>query len=542
MIPGALANHLWQSTVFAALCAVAALALRKNRAAVRHGIWLAASVKFLIPFSLLITAGSELGWRAVPAGVPARVPMAAVQLSQPFSEGQLVAYSTLQGSPAHSIAPKATVVAWASGSLALLCFWFVRWRRIRAMVHSSAALPLATSIPVKSAGTVMEPGVFGVIRPVLLLPSGITERLTSGQLSAILAHELCHARRRDNLTAALHMAVEAAFWFHPLVWWIGARLVDERERACDEEVLRSGSAPEDYAEGILNVCKLYLQSPLPCASGVTGSDLKKRIEAIMTHRISPSLTFGRKLVLVAAGAAAVASPFVIGLLHAQQPRATFEAAAIKPMPPYTGGPLRVRMGVEKGRINYDNVTLRAVVQKAYDVPPYLISGPSWITQDRYSINAKAAGPASDREMMPMLQTLLEERFHLVFHREPKEMQVYALVIGKNGHKLKESKGEGFAEIGGAGGGEGKTPYRRATIKQLAAELTREVDRPVVDMTGLTGAYDFDLEAANPRQGPDATGPSVFTAVQEQLGLRLEGRKMSVDTLVIDGAIRVPTEN
>ena len=125
-----------------------------------------------------------------------------------------------------------------------------------------------------SAPGLVEPGVFGVFRPILLLPEGIGARLNEPQLEAILAHELCHVRRRDNLTATIHMAVQAVFWFHPLVWWLGARLVDERERACDEEVLRLGNRPQVYAAGILNICKLYVESPLACVSGVTGADLK----------------------------------------------------------------------------------------------------------------------------------------------------------------------------------------------------------------------------------------------------------------------------
>jgi bla regulator protein blaR1 len=83
----------------------------------------------------------------------------------------------------------------------------------------------------------LEPGIFGIARPVLVWPAGISERLPDAHLEAILAHELWHVRRRDNLAAAVHMAVEAIFWFYPLVWWLGSRLLDERERACDEEVL-----------------------------------------------------------------------------------------------------------------------------------------------------------------------------------------------------------------------------------------------------------------------------------------------------------------
>ena len=107
-----------------------------------------------------------------------------------------------------------------------------------------------------SAPDLIEPGIVGVLRPVLLLPEGIAEQLNQTQLDAILAHEFCHVRRKDNLTATIHMAVQAIFWFHPLTWWIGARLVDERERACDEEVLRRGCKPNVYAESILAICRV----------------------------------------------------------------------------------------------------------------------------------------------------------------------------------------------------------------------------------------------------------------------------------------------
>ena len=130
----------------------------------------------------------------------------------------------------------------------------------------------------------------------------------------MLAHELCHVRRRDNFTAAIHMIVEAVFWFHPLVWWIGARLVEERERACDEEVLRLGNEPQVYAEGILNVCKLYVESPLVCVSGVTGSDLKKRMERIMKNQFGTALSVRKKLLLATAGVAVLAVPVVAGVV------------------------------------------------------------------------------------------------------------------------------------------------------------------------------------------------------------------------------------
>ena len=118
---------------------------------------------------------------------------------------------------------------------------------------------------------------------MLLWPRAISERLTDEQIEAVLAHELCHLRRGDNLAALFHLGVQTVFWFHPLVWWIGARLITERERACDEEVIRRGSERETYAESILKTCQFFVESPLACVSGVTGSDLKKRIEEIMTN-------------------------------------------------------------------------------------------------------------------------------------------------------------------------------------------------------------------------------------------------------------------
>src|SRR5262249_1493033 len=151
------------------------------------------------------------------------------------------------------------------------------------------------SIPAMSSAARLEPGVFGIFRPFLLLPDRLSEHLTPAQFEAIVAHELCHARRRDNLSSAIHMVPEALFWFDPVVWWIRIRLLEERERACDEEVLRMGSDPQDYAEGIVAVCEFFLKSPLVCVSGVTGSDLKRRVEEIMLNRVADSLNAGRKL-------------------------------------------------------------------------------------------------------------------------------------------------------------------------------------------------------------------------------------------------------
>jgi bla regulator protein blaR1 len=249
-------DHLWQSTLFAGVAGLLTLALRNNRARVRHWIWLAASCKFLIPLSLLIAAGGQIQWRTAPE-IPQSGPSfsyAVNEVSQPFTRPSISARAAARRLPV-------LFSVWIAGFLGIACSWWVRWRRMRATVR--AGLPLL-ELPLKALSTdaLLEPGIFGIFRPVLLLPECIFDRLTPEQLKAVIAHELCHVRYRDNLTAAIHMFVETVFWFHPLIWWIGKRMVAERERACDEEVLRLGYQPRVYAEGILNICKLYVESPL----------------------------------------------------------------------------------------------------------------------------------------------------------------------------------------------------------------------------------------------------------------------------------------
>lgn len=274
MIP-ALGNHLWQSTAFCVLAALLAFALRKNSARMRYWIWSIASVKFLIPFSLLVSVGGHFAWpRAVPVARPV-VSAVVGEIARPFLQAEPTAVAL----PLHRDSlPVVLLTLWACGLLTVALRWWGRWRRVRIAVRAGRTLPLKASIPVLALPSLLEPGVFGMFRPVVL-PEGITDRLTPAHLEAIVAREMCHVRRRDNLAAAIHMAVEAVFWFHPLVWWIGARLAEERECACDEEVLRLGSEPGVYAESILKTCQFYLESPLTCVSGITGLDLKGGLSA-----------------------------------------------------------------------------------------------------------------------------------------------------------------------------------------------------------------------------------------------------------------------
>src|SRR5215831_19273503 len=327
-----LTNHLWQSTVFAIAIAVLTVFFRKSGAHVRYWLWFSTSIKFFVPFALLIALGRQMEWApAVREATSPAVSAVMVRVSEPFPEG---ASSVLPSAPsrARNVDWSGIVLpaVWACGFLAIASIRVRLWWRIRAVVRTGTLLELqGMGIPpgmrVRSTTGLLEPGVVGLWRPTLLLPAGLEHDLTPAQLQAVIAHEVCHTNRRDNVTAALHTLVEAFVWFHPLVWWIGSRLVNERERACDEEVLRLLGEPEAYAEGILAVCKRYVESPLSCVSGVSGSDIKKRIEGIMNNRIGLRLPFGRITVLTLAALFAFATPIIVGSMKAALPR-PFSAA------------------------------------------------------------------------------------------------------------------------------------------------------------------------------------------------------------------------
>lgn len=303
-------NHLWQSTLFALAVAVLVALLRNNGAHVRYWLWWTASVKFLVPFSLLTLLGNAIGTALWDAGDAPLNPMqwrTTLQVLEPMRP-------TAPWTPL----ALALLAIWALGCATLLSRWATRAWQVSELLR--AALPFSAPLPqrveglaVRATVSPLEPVLVGIFRPTLLLPRGIADRLTPAQLAAVVAHELAHRQRRDNLTAAVHLLVEALFWFHPLVWWFGARLVDERERACDEAVVRAGHDGRTYAEGILNVCEHYVASTLKCAAGVTGADLKRRVVEIARSRVMSDLPMSKRLLLGTFALAAVLVPVAFGI-------------------------------------------------------------------------------------------------------------------------------------------------------------------------------------------------------------------------------------
>jgi uncharacterized protein (TIGR03435 family) len=524
------------------------------------------------------------------------------EFSQPFSQVTApvvshAARAVVAQSPA-VLLPGIMAAVWLCGFVGVVLVWCVRWRRMSVAMRN--AVPLLDGREVRalrrieSVGGVrkrieiflssasLEPGIFGIARPILVWPEGISAQLDDAHVEAILAHEVGHVRRRDNLFAAIHMLVEAIFWFHPLVWFLGTRLVEEREVACDEEVLELGSERQVYAESILKICEFCVGSPLACVSGVTGADLKKRIVRIMTSVASRRLDFRKKLLLGAAGLLAIAVPVAFGVAYAvpraaplgrksqnagaNVPEYKYEVASIKPNK--SGGNSHSSHTTDD-EYTSSNASLMRLIRQAYGLQlerrgaedGRVVGAADWMESESYDIDAKMESSVADalKKLGPvdqnlarqqMLRALLADRFKLAVHTETKEFPVYVLKLAKNGSKLHEAKeGDTYANAyklpNGAAAGPGfhtdneTAAGQGVTTEALAQWLSRRLGRSVVDRTGLTGKYDFTFSwtADEAERSGDFSDSPIFEAIQQQLGLKLESGKGPVEIVVIDHAER-----
>jgi uncharacterized protein (TIGR03435 family) len=227
--------------------------------------------------------------------------------------------------------------------------------------------------------------------------------------------------------------------------------------------------------------------------------------------------------------------------------AEFEAASIKPAPPPKQvGSVSVHMhsSLSDGTLSFENVSLRDLLAQAYRLSQSQISGPDWLNDVRFDISAVFKPASTQEQFREMLQALLADRFALKFHRETKELPVYALTVNKGGHRLMAADGPPKSS---SKGNNGVVHYEaNTTMAGFVEFLSGRMDRPVLDRTGLTGAFEISLDFSNddPLKASrnDATVPLLVTALPEQLGLRLDSTKGPVETLVVDSASKTPTEN
>jgi uncharacterized protein (TIGR03435 family) len=228
------------------------------------------------------------------------------------------------------------------------------------------------------------------------------------------------------------------------------------------------------------------------------------------------------------------------MLFAQSP--AFEVASVRlaASDGNVGPPVRT----SPDSLNIQGLSLRECIQVAYRMPPNRVTGPEWLNDVRLDIVAKTGGPVEEQQLFVMLRTLLAERLGVKVHTETKEMPVYALTLAKGGPKFSESKTEGQP----AGRGKaGVWSFERMSMSDFGTALSQAFGRPVVDATGLKGRYDIRLDAtpymaADGKIGPEDVAGVLITALQEQLGLKVEARKDRIDTLVVDHAEKTPTVN
>jgi uncharacterized protein (TIGR03435 family) len=474
------------------------------------------------------------------------------------------------------------VAFWLAGattfSLRLLGRWILAQRLRSTMVGAAPAewqrtldrlkTRISVSRPVRLlvSGLVQAPAAIGWLRPIVLVPAGALAGLPAAQIEALLLHELAHIRRYDYLVHILQSAVEAIFFYHPAVWWISGHMRAERELCCDDMAVAVTGDAVIYARALAAFDSApWIQPAVMAANGGSLADRIARLLGYPRPEWRPSTA--------APGIAAALILATAALFAQSAARPHFEVASIK-----QSNEQRFNTNVRPqpgGRFTA-TAPLKILMQAAYSLHDFqILGGPAWLDSDSFEVDAKAEGNPTRPQLLGMLQPLLEERFHLKVHEESRELPVYALVIAKRGPKLAASQKDSCTQVDPSAPPPpqpSSPPCGRlrvmagATAWQIQGgsigtpELVRTLERilghPVLDRTGLTGTYDIHVEftldalaagladmamAITPAAASDKAPPSIITAVQEQLGLRLESTKGPVDVLVIDHVER-PTAN
>ncbi len=301
-----LLGHLWQATLFAALVVLLAGSLKGAPARVRYNLYLLAPVKFLLPSAVLFLILDHLG-----TGFSGFLPVGWAAL---FDVQQVLGASlrwlgmSFEGGGAREAASPFglwALSAWLGGALILGLHWRRRLGALRCQLADGREMTsggvvdrlrvqqqrISLHRPVRLviSSRVAEPGVWGIRRPVVLLPESIAETLEREELDAVLLHELVHVERRDNLVGHLLMILRCLLWFHPLMWWLDRRLLAERERACDERVVEVAGDPGAYLRGLAKVLRFGLGARWAGLSMASGSDLHRRIRRLR-KRVPPSVS------------------------------------------------------------------------------------------------------------------------------------------------------------------------------------------------------------------------------------------------------------
>ena len=539
----ALIHFLWQGGLIASVYAIARIGIIRPR--VRYFLACAALVAMIAAPVLTFV-------RSAPSGpIPSHAAHPRAE-SSPRSEWSTTPTAS-SADPGHSywldeVMPW-FVTAWFLGTgmlwlrLTAQCILVTRIRSTsasaagaewqRTVEKLSQRIRISRPVKLLTSSRVEVPAVIGWLRPVVLMPIGALAGLPVDHIEALLAHELAHIRRHDYIVNILQRVAEAALFYHPAVWWLSEQVRQEREHCCDDIAISITGDAVVYAEALadLEASRPAHLSPALAANGGSLESRIARLLGVRDRQIARAPVLGAVLGLFFFIAAA-------GLAQSVVSEPAFEVASIKLTPPeYVGFQSYVR----GDRYTALTATVRNLMSYAYGIRDFQITGgPAWTSSVNYNISAKipaAAGPSRESSKL-MLQTLLAARFGLKFHRMTKDRSGYALVIDKGGPKLTESKNPGP----GLGLGRGNLMGRGADMPLLAGQLSSQLEAPIADRTGLKARYDFTLVWSPDDQAADSSGPSVFSAIREQLGLRLDPVKdVPVEFFVID-SVKKPSEN
>lgn len=328
------ANHLWQATLFTLLGIIAIRLLKRRPARSRYAVWLIVMAKFALPSVLLVSLASHTGVDLSSLFGSTLNPVQAVpimaQVAGPVAQfGELPMVEAVYVR-AHNELYCVLAAVWLAGLAVMLAQCWKRRKALSALISKArrvdsgkeidalnrarARVGVKRNIYLVITSERMEPGVWGIRKPVLLLPETIADYLSDAELEAVILHEVVHVARRDNLASLLQTFISCLLWFHPLVWVISRKMLAEREQACDEKVIEISGAAKVYASGILKVCRFCLGFQLAGVSSITGSDLQRRIEQIMANKGNTKPSASHQILVTTVAVAILAFSIAAGLL------------------------------------------------------------------------------------------------------------------------------------------------------------------------------------------------------------------------------------
>lgn len=577
LMPGGLsaASIIIKATLTTAIALAAVKLAPRCRAAVRHGILGSAFAILLgLPITSLLIPAIRIAIPSAPVQAAVSLLPAGVDEASTPAMIQKRAESVAASKGAMPSFRALLLDGWAAGAMALMLPVVagllqlrrlrrsaLRWRRGQNIVDQARrGAGLGRHVEVLLHESLTSPMTCGVFSAAMIFPSDAPS-WTEEDLRRAIVHELEHVRRFDWAAQCVSRIASAIYWFQPLVWIAMRRFLLEAERACDDAVL-AYTEPVAYADQLVSLAqRLSATARSHVLAMANGMDLAARVSAVLDNKRSRGRA-GRSWVLINIAVCLLLLGTVSRLQFVSEGAqvniaGAFEVASVKPSQPSGRGAPRqtggcrgsdaavgtgARADIPLGRCVFRTARLSEILSDMYQLPGNRISGvPDWDRSAFFDVEGKAEDPSTTQtQLIQMLQNLLAERFHLAIRHTAAEAPIFAMRIGKNGHKMRPTKDDSLPLTPQGG----SLVFNGYTMSMLAEFLSGmpSVGRPVQDMTQLTGRFDFTLSVLDRK--PDSPEEmksallrwdSILPDLQEQLGLRFDSEKGMVDAIIVDRA-------